>query len=298
MTNIGGGTRIGGGSLANSLMRSLPQVDAEKIGLMGVSWGGVIASTVIGIDDRFAFAIPTYGCGNLADVDNWYGRALGRNAIYRQVWDPMLHLGRARVPVLWFSWPGDKHFPLDCLAACSSAAAGPQMMALVPGMRHGHQPAWYRPEGYAFADAVMKTGKPWCVQTESSLRDGTFRVSFSSAKPLDKATLVSTTDTGITGDRKWVETPADLEKKGNAWNVTASPPAGTTAWFVNVHNGELRASSFYVGVARAKGLRPLPRLGERRRSSSRRLSPFETWRRGCPGPGRIDCRPVCRRDRP
>src|SRR3990170_2271228 len=38
--------------LANSLLRSLPQVDAEKVGLVGISWGGIIASTVMGIDTR------------------------------------------------------------------------------------------------------------------------------------------------------------------------------------------------------------------------------------------------------
>jgi hypothetical protein len=162
------------------------------------------------------------------------------------------------MPVLWFSWPEDKHFPLDCLAACYGAAGGPQMVTLIPGMRHGHGPAWNRPEGYAFADAVVRTGRPWCVQTESSLRDGTYRASFSSTKPLDGATLVATTETGITGERKWVQTPASLKKRGDAWDVTAGLTAGTTAWFVNVHSGGLRASSFYMEAARAEGAASAP----------------------------------------
>ena len=44
--------------LANSLLRSLPEVDPDKVGIMGISWGGVITSTVIGIDSRFAFTSP------------------------------------------------------------------------------------------------------------------------------------------------------------------------------------------------------------------------------------------------
>ena len=64
--------------LANSLLRSLPGVDADKVGIMGISWGGVITSTVIGIDDRFAFAIPTYGCGDLSEAPNQYGKSLGQ----------------------------------------------------------------------------------------------------------------------------------------------------------------------------------------------------------------------------
>jgi cephalosporin-C deacetylase-like acetyl esterase len=34
--------------LANSLLRALPEVDTSKIGVTGISWGGVITSTEIG----------------------------------------------------------------------------------------------------------------------------------------------------------------------------------------------------------------------------------------------------------
>jgi cephalosporin-C deacetylase-like acetyl esterase len=91
--------------LANSLLRSLPEVDETKVGLMGISWGGVITSGVIGIDDRFAFAIPTYGCGHLFDSDNQWGRALGNNEVYKQVYDPMNWMRRVKMPVQWLSWP-------------------------------------------------------------------------------------------------------------------------------------------------------------------------------------------------
>ena len=60
------------------------RIDSENIGVMGISWGGVIVSTVVGIDTRFSFGIPTYGCGNLADAANQYGKALGDNTVYRQ----------------------------------------------------------------------------------------------------------------------------------------------------------------------------------------------------------------------
>ncbi|WP_315854359.1 prolyl oligopeptidase family serine peptidase [Rubripirellula lacrimiformis] len=87
--------------LANSLLRSLPEVDADRVGVMGISWGGIITSTVMGIDNRFAFAIPTYGCGSLSDAGNQYGRALGDNPIYQQVWDPMVRMDKASMPSLW-----------------------------------------------------------------------------------------------------------------------------------------------------------------------------------------------------
>lgn len=138
--------------LAHALLRSLPEVDGDKIGAMGISWGGLITSTVIGLDLRLAFAIPTYGCGHLIDADNQYGRALEGNALYREVWDPMVRMNRVKMPVLWFSWPQDEHFPLDCQAACYRAAPGPHLVSLVPGMRHGHSAGWNPPDSYGFAE--------------------------------------------------------------------------------------------------------------------------------------------------
>ena len=269
--------------LANSLLRSLPEVDADKVGIMGISWGGVITATAMGIDDRFAFAIPTYGCGNLAEAQNQYGRALGRNDLYKQVWDPLLRLKHVKIPVLWFSWPGDQHFPLDKQAASYRAASGPHMVTLIPGMKHGHSPGWTAPDSYAFAKSVVETGAPWCrvvgqasrrepvLQSQSShapeygtrpagerpryyeatpegsgnrvLQGDMIEVKFASSKPLEKVVLVSTADTGVTGSRKWVETPAALTREGAVWIAAASLPACATAWFINVHSGGLTVSS-------------------------------------------------------
>jgi dienelactone hydrolase len=234
--------------LANSLLHSLAEVDGNKIGLTGISWGGVITSTVIGIDDRFAFAIPTYGCGHLFDADNQYGRALGNNPWYREVWDPMVRIARVKMPVLWFSWPEDGHFPLDCQAACYRATPGPHMVSLIPGMKHSHPAGWNPPDSYAFAENIVSEGKPWCVQTGSQIKAGSVFVTFAATKPLDHAMLISTTDTGFTGNRKWTELPAKLENQGNAWLVTVPLPAATTSWFVNVRSGGLTVSSDYQAV--------------------------------------------------
>ncbi len=234
--------------LANSLLRSLPEVDADRVGLMGISWGGVITSTVIGIDRRFAFAIPTYGCGHMFDSANRWGEALGDNRLYREVWDPMVRMDRVRTPVLWLSWPGDGAFPLDSQAACYRTAPGPRMVSLIPGMGHSHRAGWAPPDSYAFADSVVRSGEPWLTSAESSLSNGTVRVEMRAAKHLDKASLVWTGDSGFTGSREWAQSPATLSRNGGTWLVTAALPDVATAWFVNVRSGELTASSDYEEV--------------------------------------------------
>ena len=66
-----------------------------------------------------------------------------------------MRLGRASMPVQWLSWPGDKHFPMEALAASYRAAPGPRMVTLIPGMGHGHGAGWQPPDSYAFADSVL-----------------------------------------------------------------------------------------------------------------------------------------------
>jgi hypothetical protein len=47
--------------LAHSLIRSFPEVNVDKIGITGISWGGTLTSTVMGVDNRFKFVIPVHG---------------------------------------------------------------------------------------------------------------------------------------------------------------------------------------------------------------------------------------------
>jgi len=225
--------------LANSLLRSQPEVDENKVGVMGVSWGGVITSTVMGIDSRFAFAIPTYGCGKMADVQNHWGKALGENMFYREVWDPLHYLPNAKMPALWFSWPQDKHFPLDSQAASYRAMSGEYMIALLPGMKHSTPASWNPPDSYAFAKSVVADNKL-----------------FASSKPLDRAVLISTTDSGYLGSRKWIESPAKLQQSNGQWVASVTLPADTTGCFVNVNAADLTASSEYLDFESESSVTP------------------------------------------
>lgn len=234
--------------LAHSLLRSLPEVDAERIGVMGISWGGVITSTVIGIDSRFAFAIPVYGCGHKFDSENQYGKALGKSDLYKKAWDPIVRLQHATMPVQWLSWPGDKHFPMDAFAASYRKASGPRLVTLIPGMKHGHGAAWRRPDSYAFADSIVRDNAIWARQTGAELDGDRYHASFRTTQPAEGAVLISTVDTGFTGNRTWTQSAAELNAAelnnvNGEWMVTATLPPGTTAWFVNLKSGSLTASS-------------------------------------------------------
>jgi cephalosporin-C deacetylase-like acetyl esterase len=234
--------------LANSLLRSLPEVDAAKIGVMGISWGGVITSTVVGLDARFAFGIPTYGCGHLFDAENHWGRALHDNVGYKQVWDGLNYADRVKMPVLWLSWPQDAHFPLGCQAEHYRQTPGARMVSLVSKMGHSHPAGWNPPDSYAFAKSVVETGKPWGSSPSATTKEGYAIAVFHSSKPITKAVLVSTTDKGFTGTRKWVETPAAAASGGGGTTTSAPLPSGTTAWYINAYADTLTLTSDYQEI--------------------------------------------------
>jgi dienelactone hydrolase len=233
--------------LGAALLRSLPEVDPAKVGICGCSWGGIITSTVIGIDNRYVFAIPVYGCGGLDAIPNHYGGTLGGNEVYKKVWDANLRLDRARMPILWHSWPQDAHFSMEAVNNSRKKAGSKEsILCLVPGMGHGNLE--HRPEWFAFADSVIKDGRPWIREKSSKLEGGKVQATFDSNQSLESAVLVSTTGTGHTGTRTWVETPATVTQIGSLWVADAALPAGTTACFINVKNGPLTISSDYFEI--------------------------------------------------
>ena len=153
--------------LANSLLRSLPGVDPDRIGLTGISWGGVVSSLVAGVDDRFVFAAPVYGCGYLYDSLGHFrrmGAEEGDDAslALRKFWDPARYFTDAPIPMLWVNGDNDPHFSADILTR-SHVSAGPEStLTIRPRMPHGHGPGWeekYVPEIYALAD-LLRNGPP------------------------------------------------------------------------------------------------------------------------------------------
>ena len=84
--------------LANSLLRADERVDADRIGLTGISWGGLGVSTALCYDDRFAFAAPVYGGGFMQASTSPWGKFGGPGV--DDIWDAQTLLPEVRMPVM------------------------------------------------------------------------------------------------------------------------------------------------------------------------------------------------------
>jgi dienelactone hydrolase len=223
--------------LAHSLIRSFPAVNPEKIGLTGISWGGYLACIAAGVDPRFKFAAPVYGCGFLGDNSVWLSefQKMGNEKARRWLtnWDPSVYLPRVQVPMLWVTGTTDFAFPLDSLKKSYRLGPAARILAVRVGMPHGHgEPGENPPEIQAMADTLLKSGVP-LARIERTGRTGrTAWISFESPAPILKAELNYTTGSNPWQQREWMTLPADLAV--NARRASAILPPGVTVYYFNL----------------------------------------------------------------
>ena len=221
--------------LAHSLLAAQPGVDAERIGVTGISWGGYLTCIIAGVDARVKFAVPVYGCG-FTDEHTFASSvtALGpeRAAQWMAWWDPKQYLAAAKMPMLWVTGTNDFAYTLNALQKSYWLPAGPRTLCIRPRMPHAHGGAGENPkEIHIFAESVVNGGAPLAKVTGQG-RDGRkVWATFASAQPITKAALHFTKDTGLWPKRLWEEVPATIDAAGR---VDAVLPDGARVWFINV----------------------------------------------------------------
>lgn len=233
--------------LAHSLIRSFPEVDADRIGITGISWGGYLTCIAAGADPRFKLAAPVYGCGFLGDnsawLDTFKGMGEEKAAAWLARWDPAVYLPRATMPFLWVTGTNDFAYPMDSLQKSYRLPQGPRTLCVRIRMPHGHGGAGENPEEiHAFANSILRAGKPLPAITAQGREGHTLWAAFDANADAARAELVFTRDTGKWQDRHWESVPAAIDHTAN--KAAASIPEGTRTCYINlIDTGGLVVSS-------------------------------------------------------
>jgi dienelactone hydrolase len=218
--------------LAHSLIRSFPEIDPKRIGVTGISWGGYLTNIVAGVDPRFRFAAPVYGCGflgeNSAWLDNFQKMGKERADKWLGLWDPSVYLPGAKMPILWVTGTNDFAYPPDSLQKSYRLPHAERTLAVRVRMKHSHPDGAAPEEIPAFADAMFKGAPAFARVTRSS--GGT--VEYKSRRKIVKAELNYTVDRGRWQDRKWLILPASLNERSRT--VKADIPPEATVWYINL----------------------------------------------------------------
>ena len=234
--------------LAHSLLASMEGVDADRIGITGISWGGILSSLVSGVDDRLKCAIPIYGCGYLYDSKGNFNDIMDSSAellVQKKFWDPANQFSTGSVPTLWINGDSDGHFSVDITSRSFQRTADHAFMSIHPGLGHNHYIGWDPvkvPESYVFADQVLKGKKPGLGRITKQPERRIVKLEFESAVPITEATVYYL-DEALTYRKKnpkakhsqpgpWLKMAARMSsKKKIAW---AKLPATARTYYVNL----------------------------------------------------------------
>ncbi len=216
--------------IANSILRCDSRVDENRIGIMGISWGGVITSLAIGYDKRFAFAIPVYGSGYLAEDMGYIGNFF-RSGKNPELWLAESRFSEVDIPVLWQCWNSDTPFSVNSNSKsyCDTAKNnGKTRLSIIHDMNHAHSWSWIRPEPMAFADFACRGGEiiPFFdaekgeVVNPDGVEIGSVKVYY------------------ITEPLEYVQNPEtkgySMAQKWNIEDYNGSIPCGAKGWYIEI----------------------------------------------------------------
>ena len=189
------------------LLASRPEVDPDRIGITGISWGGYLTCIVTGIDDRLKVSVPVYGCGFLHENSAWLEILQKMPPEQRDRWvayfDPSRYLPGVSCPILFINGTNDFAYPLDSYQKCYRLVPGRVDLRIEVRMPHGHPAGWAPKEIGLFVDSVLAGGDPLARLGPMTTADGKATAPFTAKVPVASGQLHYTTDSGPWQKRDW-----------------------------------------------------------------------------------------------
>ena len=168
---------------ANSFIRRDTRVDENRVGITGISWGGMITSMTMCADDRFAFAVPVYCNGNFneGNMETLMNTNYAEQKT-RELWEPSNYFDLVKAKVMLLNADHDfSHAMVGTNASHTQLKESYQV--IIPDLVHGHIQGWEVKETIAFADSVVGKGTQKLVRvTSQTVANGQVTVKFSTSE--------------------------------------------------------------------------------------------------------------------
>ncbi|MEX0884713.1 MAG: prolyl oligopeptidase family serine peptidase, partial [Cyclobacteriaceae bacterium] len=191
---------------AHSLLLTLPEVEAERTGMTGISWGGYLTIIAAGIDDRFKAAVPVYGCGFLQEGSAWDQQfdSLGANGTQNWVglWDPSQYVSHAKMPMLFINGTNDFAYFVENWNKTASLAPNSRL-SLIPEMKHSHLHGAAPGEIHRFISHHLEDGPELSELKEIKYTASQIDFAFHHPEAIMELFLVYTSEEGRSPERKW-----------------------------------------------------------------------------------------------
>jgi hypothetical protein len=260
---------IAGGILAHNWLLQQPEIDTNKIGVTGVSWGGVVASILAGVDQRNRFTISFYSCGFMDEVPPWEDPSMARHPVWQQFWDPKNYMHLITQPYYAINSANDYFFQVpQFIKSFDLINKAEKRMLILPFLKHGTYTAYkYEDERspqelFYWADNVLNqtNGIPEIMEpdTFSDAEQLYTLVNFTAQNTkVFKCDFIFCTDTntwqgnlGVVNGREW-NLSTRAHKRAGVNQYYHPLDDSITAYFFNlyyIHNGDTGRISSNVKI--------------------------------------------------
>tara|TARA_B100000941_G_scaffold227121_2_gene169367 strand:+ start:521 stop:1753 length:1233 start_codon:yes stop_codon:yes gene_type:complete len=230
---------------AHTILAQLPQVDENRIGMTGISWGGYLTCLAAGLDDRNKFAIPVYGCGHLTAASTWMNNPEAESGfnilgdelteLWMENFDPSSYIEQVTYPMLFVNGTNDFAYHPPAWQNTYLQCQGPVTLVQRLRMDHGHWEGQTPREILAFVNNILHQTPDLPAWTEQYQEDGKLIARFE--EPLTAASLLYTTDKQHTWwpEKHWQEVPVQTCEDGQAVIVDL-PKSDWGCAFINAIN--------------------------------------------------------------
>ena len=228
-----------------TFLRSRPEIDPERIGMVGVSWGGASGLITTSLDKRIKCFVNMFGSGFLEGGSTWHSYFETLDAGEFDVWqanfDAARYLASIDSPVLALTGSNDNCYYLPRFMKTHRAIEATPALLLRPNLDHEiDQPA--RNAYFRWLDLQLKPDEAGAAPTLEAFRvsaaEGEVRVDVSTGGQVavEKAE-VCFGEVGEVGwtNRKWVTVSCRPDQARTCWAAQFALPSQTTYVFATVY---------------------------------------------------------------
>lgn len=145
------------------------EVDPDRIGMIGLSWGGVLTLLTNGQDDRLKAAVNVFGAGHIPEGCTWEDRFFSMSSSEITAWndqiDPKGFLATQHAPILFITGTNDHCYYLPTFQKSYEEVKAEKNFYLIPNLRHRFLSSAQIP-GLAWLEQKLKTGGTFPKITE------------------------------------------------------------------------------------------------------------------------------------
>ena len=233
---------------AFKILQSQPEVDRSRIGIVGISWGGYTTTILTGLlGDQVAASFSVFGCGHY-EKTTFAGALKTLPAEQRTTWmrelDAATYAPHITAPYFIAAPCNDSFFFPPAVMATLADIRSPKQWVFIPNADHktafpggaqsGSKANWAAMEVDYFDHYLKRQGKPLpavSVTHPSPDASNTVRFQVSSATPLQKVSVYTTTMEGPWKQKFWAESPATALGNGAYEAVLPGEVVQRGFWF-------------------------------------------------------------------